>query len=475
MLSCIVSSLGERVSEETQMSSKFVYFTRLELENVRAFGDRQTLSLTSSKNTATPAQWTLIIGENGVGKTTLLQCLANMRPVPSERSKDNKPNTEIKKCVDPAFSQEIDNDTFDALARGGKDVQLFLKATMSLGVTLEGGKKAKATPIDTQLKVERKGGKIATIELDGTFIDDFEEPLVIGYGASRHMGKANSNQIAFTDSVESLFDSSLELFDAEEILQRLDYSQLKKVKGADKLLERIKAALATILPDIGASTDIEIYAPKTPGLKGKDGVRVRTPYGSVPFSSLSLGYQTVSAWTIDLAWRLFQKFPDSANPLSEPAIVLVDEIDLHLHPKWQRQIRRALSTHFPNVQFIATAHSPLMAQTYLDANLAVIRREKDQDQAVIINDPVVIKDWRLDQVITSELFGFDSARPPDIEDKLKRRVALIRKVNKTPAEKKELDDLDRDVENLSSEEAHADNKAMEIIRRAANALKQNIV
>jgi len=352
---------------------------------------------------------------------------------------------------------------------------LFLEATISLGATLKGKDKAKAKAksIFTRLTVGRKAGKIDTIEPYGPFIEDFEEPLVIGYGASRHMGKANSNQIDFTDSVESLFDSSLELFDAEEILQQLDYSQLKKVSGAANLLARLKAALATILPDIGTPKDIEIYAPRTLGLKGKKGVRVRTPYGLVPFSSLSLGYQTVSAWTIDLAWRLFQKFPDSANPLAEPAIVLIDEIDLHLHPKWQRQIRRELSTHFPNVQFIVTAHSPLMAQTYLDANLAVIRR--DNDQAVIINDPVVIKDWRLDQVITSELFGFNSARPPDIEDKLQRRVALIRKIKKTPAEKEELQQLDRDVEGLSSEVSHTDNEAMDIIRRAANALKQKVV
>lgn len=450
------------------MPNKFVYFTNLVLENVRAFGDRQELSLTSSKGTSTPAQWTLIIGENGVGKTTLLQCLANMRPVPSERSEDKEPDAQKKKCVDPAFSQESDNDTFDALARGGDNVQLFLKATMSLGATLKGENNEEATSIFTSLTVGRKAGKVDTIEPDGTSIGNFEEPLVIGYGASRHMGKANSNRIAFTDSVESLFDSSLELFDAEEILQQLDYSTLKEVPGAKPLLAGLKAALATILPDIGDSEDIEIFA--TLGLIKKKGVYVRTPYGSVPFSSLSLGYQTVSAWTIDLAWRLFQKFPDSTNPLSEPAIVLVDEIDLHLHPKWQRQIRRELSTHFPNVQFIATAHSPLMAQTYLDANLAVIRRENDQ--AVIINDPLVIKDWRLDQVITSDLFGFDSARPPDVEAMMQKRVALIQKIQKTTEDENELEELDRALEGLPSEESHADNDAMNIIRRAARALNQ---
>jgi predicted ATP-binding protein involved in virulence len=291
------------------------------------------------------------------------------------------------------------------------------------------------------------------------------------------MGYANSSEIAFVDASESLFDSSLELFDAEEILQQLDYSKLKEVHGAEKLLSQLKAALATILPGIDAPEDIEIYGPRTLGLKGKKGVYVRTQTGLIPFSSLSLGYQTVSAWTIDIAWRLFEKYPDSVNPLSEPAIVLVDEIDLHLHPKWQREIRNELSKHFPNVQFIATAHSPLMAQTYLDANLAVIKLEhlpkrSQQKHAVIINDPVVVKDWRLDQVITSELFGFDSARPPDVEIKMKRQLALVQKARKMPAERRELEELNRALEGLPTEESQADNDAMNIIRRAALVLKK---
>ena len=59
-----------------------IYFSALELENVRCFGRLQTLSLTDED--ANPVQWTLILGDNGVGKTTLLQCLAWMKPVVSE-------------------------------------------------------------------------------------------------------------------------------------------------------------------------------------------------------------------------------------------------------------------------------------------------------------------------------------------------------------------------------------------------------
>lgn len=454
------------------MPNKYVYFTNLELRNVRAFGDRQELSLTSSSVSSTPAQWTLIIGENGVGKTTLLQCLANMRPVPSWRTGDEKANETKPTCIRPAFLDEFDNDTFDALARSGDDVQLKLGATLSVGRRFDYAGNTKADQITTSLSATVKRGDIKEFDIkdfeaDGTDELDFEEPLVIGYGASRHMGKANSNYFDLEVATSSIFDDSIELIDAEVSLQELDYARLKGNHGAKELLKRVKAALATILPDIGAPKDIKIFGPSSLRTKGKKGVHVHTFSGLVPFSSLSLGYQTMSAWTIDIAWRLFKKYPESVNPLAEPAIILIDEIDLHLHPSWQRQVRNSLSQHFPNVQFIATAHSPLMAQSYLDANLAVIRRE--ENQAVIKNDPVVVRDWRLDQILTSELFGFESARPPEIELKLQRRVKLIQKQRKTPAEKKELKQLDHEVEGLSSEELPADNKAMEIIRRAALA------
>ena len=104
-----------------------------------------------------------------------------MRAVPSERLKvdksikTGKPNKQMKPCVDPAFSQESDNDTFDALARAGKDVQLFLKATMSLGTTFRGENKSKAKSIFTSLKVDRKAD---TIEMDGNYIRNFKELIL---------------------------------------------------------------------------------------------------------------------------------------------------------------------------------------------------------------------------------------------------------------------------------------------------------
>ena len=239
-----------------------------------------------------------------------------------------------------------------------------------------------------------------------------------------------------------------------------------------KRLVSLKSMLVEMLPDVHCPQDIEILGPPESAVPpGRTGVHVKTPYGNVPLGQLSLGYQTVFAWTIDIAWRLLEHYPNSSNPLSEPTIVIVDEIDLHLHPHWQREIRGHLTCHFPSVQFIATAHSLLMAQSSLDTNLAVLRRSGDH--ALIINNPAIIKDWRLDQVITSDLFDLASARSSEVEKILLRRNELVKKKELSGPEQLELADLKRKIRELRTAESSEDRQAMEIIREAAAALRSD--
>ena len=446
--------------------SPFVYFQKLTLENVRSFGGKQELILADDKGRS--ARWTLILGDNGVGKTTLLQCLAELRPALNVERSDEL-DSGAPDIVEPWILQE-ENPVIESLARVGDDVAVLLVATFIAGQHL-GRQRGKQRTLQIGLSFRSLPGtedRIDDVDAVTERVPGFTEPLVLGYGAARHMGSSNREKVDAESSVVSLFNPGGELYDAEEILNNLDHASLRDNQEAERVLNGLKSALATILPDIDRPSDIIIYGPRTPGSKNsRSGVYARTPYGEVPLSQLSLGYQTVTALTADIAWRLFERYPDSSNPLQEPAIVLVDEIDLHLHPKFQRKIRRDMAEHFPNIQFIATAHSPLMAQTSLDANLAVVRRE--DDHAVILNDPVVIKDWRLDQVITSELFDQKSARPPDIEQMIEDRVALLRKPRLSKDEKARLAKLDQELDELTTGDP-ADQSAMDIIRRAAALL-----
>lgn len=449
-----------------------VYFTKLVLENIRSFSDRQELMLVDSQGF--PAPWTLIVGDNGVGKTTLLQCLARMRPVfnpPSEAGAGDRP-----KPVEPELPRVADNGVFGDLVRSPGDAHAILEAQLSIGTPLSGPRCAVSGTISTKLEMTRTNGRIADVDSGGS--SDFdnlgttESPLVLAYGAGRHPKEIGAGNEAATGSIQSLFMVEAALHDAEKLLIGLEFDRMKGHKGAKERLDRLKNVLAEILPDFDCPEDIEIRGPLVSGARpNESGVRVKTSYGTVSLNQLSLGYQTVFAWIIDIAWRMIGHFSNSKNPLNESAIVIVDEIDLHMHPRWQRDIRKHLVKHFPNVQFIATAHSPLMAQVSLDANLVVVQNA--DDHALIHSDPVVVNDWRLDQVVTSDLFGLGSARPPEVEKIFSRRQELVEKEVLSKEEQTELDNLKRRIRSLPTATSPEDQAAMDIIRSAAKTLQSN--
>ena len=450
------------------------YFTKLFIENVRVFGERQELKLADADGR--PAPWTLIVGDNGVGKTTLLQCLARMRPQfnpPPDEPGEHEPGASARRPIEPELAAEEDNSVLAALVRSGNDVTAKLEAELSVGVHLRNHGGDLSRRLSTSFSIKRANGDVTDVRAGGEAAEEdvepgVKEPPVLGYGAGRRPA-LGAGRDAAAGPIESLFRVEAGLRDAEDLLCELDYSSLKNDRKAARQLNSLKNVIAAMLPDVGDPGNIDILGPSQRDPARPSGVHVRTPYGSVPLDQVSLGYRAMFAWTVDIGWRLIERYSHNLNPLHEPAIVLVDEIDLHLHPLWQRKVRETLVRHFPKVQFIATAHSPLMAQSSLDANVAVVRRSGDR--AEIVNDPTVIRAWRLDQLITSDLFGLDSARSPAVAEKQERRAALLEKPELTPAERDELDKLNQEALAMPTEESREDDEAMAIIRQAADLLR----
>jgi predicted ATP-binding protein involved in virulence len=289
-------------------------------------------------------------------------------------------------------------------------------------------------------------------------------PVCYGYGASRRLSRSSITSRESHDATHSLFSEDSDLLNAEEWLVRLDYSASKVSefqKRQEKRREEVERLLLNILPEVD---EIRFVVPTTSWPDPK--VEFRTPYGWVPLRQLSQGYQTLIAWMVDLASRMFERYPDSPDPLAEPAVVLVDEIDLHLHPTWQRKLIGYLTERFPNTQFIATAHSPLIVQAASDANIALLRREGDH--VVIDNDVDVIKNWRVDQILTSDLFGLESARPPEIDGLLKRRKELLTKPKLTKKAREELAQIEAKLGNLPTGETA---EQVDMMKRIDSTLK----
>lgn len=305
------------------------YFKSLTIENIKCFKTEQTLELSDSNGL--PVQWTVILGNNNTGKTTLLRCLADLE-VAKKYQLYHKENAGIDS---PAINQ--DNDS-----------------------------------------------KIG-------------ELIIYGYGTSRRMGMSSLTESNHQEDTASLFSDEVTLINAEEWLLQTDYAAKNGALLAKSRLAKIKHVLTGgILPDV---SDFRFTTTE----KLNSFVEVQTDYGWIRFSELGYGYQTTIAWVVDLAKRLFDRYPNSQNPLTESAIVLVDEIDLHLHPEWQRKIIEFLTHQFPNTQFIVTSHSPLVVQSANKINLVLLKKKCNQ---VTISRPqfTTYQGWRVDEIL-DELMG----------------------------------------------------------------------
>lgn len=98
-----------------------------------------------------------------------------------------------------------------------------------------------------------------------------------------------------------------------------------------------------------------------------------------PFTNLSDGYRNVLSIIADIAYRMAVLNPGASNSLETPGVVLIDEVDLHLHPKWQERILGSLTAIFPRVQFIVTTHAPIVIQSAKDNQIRRIRKATQDD------------------------------------------------------------------------------------------------
>jgi energy-coupling factor transporter ATP-binding protein EcfA2 len=447
------------------------YFLSLTIENVRCFGPKQTLDLSNRRGR--PAQWTIILGDNGVGKTTLLQAISLIVPVRDPSFGEfmkTLPNATLK--WPELFSKPTDDLTYPRFVSSDSNLALpkliYKKKSLAIIGTLFLGKLLAANKEDYSTHaffIARVQGQFAhSVEEER-----FRSVVCFGYGASRRMGKGSLSGNDEDEPFASLFVDDVALLNAEEWLIQADYAaHITKGASAKKRTEKrrdeIKEVLIKLLPDVD-----DIRFSRLNKRRLKPSVEVKTPYGWVSIQDLSLGYKSLIAWMVDFASRMFDQYPDSENPLAEPAVVLVDEIDLHLHPKWQRTLMSYLSERFPNTQFIATAHSPLVVQAAQDANIVLLRR--DGDHVVIENNVEAVRNWRVDQILTSDLFGLESARPPETDKLLAERTKILSKARLTKKDREKLKKLEEEIGSLPTGETPDEIEAMDVIRRAAERLK----
>jgi predicted ATP-binding protein involved in virulence len=410
------------------------WFRSISLENVRSFKDRQTINFTDKEGKA--ARWNVILGDNGTGKTTVLNSL-----LMSELENQNHPKlyqTLRSKLLTAKI--KIEREIFDA------DNNYHITAIESI---LEWKNEMNDFIAYSNIVIPYQGK---------TF-----NSTIAGYPATRLISELNS--LSRFDLFNIFIDGKEELMNAEEWLIQADYLSLKSEIHKNRF-SRVKAILLKLF-----RSEVEDIFITIEGNKPK--VLFKTHYGNVHLHELSLGYKTLVGWTVDFASGLLERHPDSHNPLAESAVCLVDEIDLHLHPKFQRTIIPFLTETFPNTQFIVTAHSPLIVIAAearpMDANVILLTRQGNQ--TVVINDPVDVTNWSVDQILNSDLFGYTPPRSEPLTELRMERNTLLAKSKMTKKDKLRLTELDASIGFVPFGQNQAEIRAESIIQQLADVLR----
>jgi energy-coupling factor transporter ATP-binding protein EcfA2 len=211
-------------------------------------------------------------------------------------------------------------------------------------------------------------------------------------------------------------------------------------------------------------------------------VLVNTDVGKVPIDQLSQGTGSILGWVGTLIERMYEIYPGAAQPTQEPALVLIDEIDAHMHPEWQQVLVPALKTTFPKLQVVATTHSPLIVLNMEPGEIVILWREgrvpaiavgekppplgsrEGEIRHEIFEEP--LKGQTASQALTGPL-GLASTRDAKTARLSIRFKALAALPERTTAQERELAELGRELERQAPtvEQHRRAREARDLIRR----------
>lgn len=340
-----------------------MYISSINIRNIRSVSQFQMLF-------ENPAGWHVLIGDNGTGKSTILRstALALIGELQAQGLAPNWDHWVRHKATGGAIKLDLQMDPrFDSFWRNSKKVRFDKNRLLTM---------------ETTLRRRSRGGFIVKDGL--TFnrskfpqneTNDWSGAFSVAYGPYRRFeGGSHEFERFFKHPFYgelaghlSAFSESVALTEVVRWLVELHHQSLEGHKGSGHAIESLKSLINS--PD---------FLPHNATLDriGSDGVFFKVGNGAeISLNQMSDGYRSVLSLSFELVRQLvrvygsemvFRRIKAGKMMIDLPGIVLVDEIDAHLHPTWQTRIGRWFTKYFPAMQFIVTTHSPLVCRAVTD-------------------------------------------------------------------------------------------------------------
>ncbi|PGC09925.1 chromosome segregation protein SMC [Bacillus toyonensis] len=362
--------------------SKRRHIERVVINNFKTI-DNLDIIITLGKSSKYSAPWLMLLGENGTGKSTILHAiaLALMDRESRERYVKNASSL-LKVGTEEGF------------------ISVYLSGSYE--------------PITINFCKNRKdffGDNIST-----------QRVIMLGYGSTRLLPKRTSRKKDHFGvlRVENLFNPLYLLVNASRQLYQLENDEFQN------FIPVLKSLL--LLKDISIEKDQK--------LKNKVIINYNNKY-SVSLDELSDGYRSMIALAVDIimALRYLNWSPDDGE-----AIVLIDELDAHLHPQWILQIVTRMRKTFPNIQFIVTSHDPLCLRG-LEQNEIVVLQKDNEDEVFIERELPPQEFLEVDRLLKSQFFGLNDTQDPEINSDFKEYYRLLGLINRNHDEEDQLKGL----------------------------------
>lgn len=292
-------------------------------------------------------------------------------------------------------------------------------------------------PAEIKLYFDESDKNIVTLSIDpkdGSFNGSQQQQVVIlGYGPRRYFNEKRTSKRSpeAYARVRTMFDPMAILGNPRGWLMNCSEHEFR-------------ASVRALRQVMLLNEESYVARPAKGQRKGKD-LDLMLNETRTPLSHLSEGYRTVVATSVDIMQEMLTYWP---NLEDARGIVLIDELDTHLHPRWKMRIMSRLREAMPQVQFIATTHDPLCLRGLYDGEVQVLRRRDDLTVEQVSNLPNV-QGLSVEQLLTSDFFGLLSTEDPHTDEELIRYSTLASKSNPDPEAQAQLalyrDSLDQKI------------------------------